>query len=96
MKIQYARERFRRWLHPTLAVPVIPDPPERFELAEVPPAERLAAICGYRTGGVLVVVSARGTHCPVLAPSDWTVLEVANLLARIDELPEVEPGSRRA
>ena len=44
----------------------------------------------------LVIVSPTGTECPIGQPSDWTVLEVANLLGEIDRLPVVEPGSWRA
>jgi hypothetical protein len=50
---------------------------------------------GFRYAGRQVIVTARGTCIPIHRPSDWLVVEVANYLAWVESLPELEPGSRR-
>lgn len=52
----------------------------------------LPGVQGFRDeGSRLVVVSPSGTELPIDCPGDWRVLDVANLLAEIDALPEIEP-----
>lgn len=98
MKIQYARERIRRWLSPVLVVPSIPHDVAPTLAPEVTPSSCpliLGELRGYRRDGVLVIVTPRGTEMPISPLSDWLVIDVVRYLAVLDRLPELAPGSRR-
>lgn len=59
-------------------------------------ADRLAALYGYAAGSNVVIVTDRGVELPIPRNCEWTVMELNGMLADIDALPEVTPGSRRA
>lgn len=99
MKLAHARERLRRWLHPTIAVPSIPHdvaPTLAPELvADTPCPLILGELRGYRKDGVMMIVTPRGTEMPISPLSDWLVIDVVRYVSQIDRLPELAPGSRR-
>lgn len=58
--------------------------------------DRLAALFGVANCNQVLLVTSRGVELPVLADSDWTVLELNAVLTWIDGLPELESDSRLA
>lgn len=89
MKIGYARARVRRWLRPTLEVPVALAP------RAGPTPLILGELRGYRRDGVLVIVTPRGVEMPIDPLSDWLVMDVVRYVAQVERAPEAVPGSFR-
>lgn len=58
--------------------------------------DRLASLFGFANAESVVIVTDRGTQIPIGRDCPLTVLELHQVLAEIDALPEVEPESRRA
>lgn len=92
MRLVFARARLEAWLRPTLVVPFVVAP----EVSAEPCPLILGELRGFVRDGVTVIVTPRGTELPIPAASDWLVMDVVRLVAQIDRMPELEPGSRRA
>lgn len=54
----------------------------------------IASLLGRGRAGEMVIVTDRGVELPLArAHPDWTMLQLARVLAQIDRLPETEGGS---